>query len=191
MDVANERIQDPVSLLILDTGASYRQGVSARLGWQATSRLSFQANATWNNARIKGTDTATVTPMAALVDGTVQLDPTVRFHLVPPRPGDPVPGVMDYNASLGGEYRIGSRAIVGARVRFGGPFTPIGEPSVQTQPYAVLDLGGQLPLGHGGPILDIAVQNVTSTKFPEIRSSGFVNPGAPVVVRVAVSFDTP
>ena len=98
---------------------------------------------------------------------------------------------MDYNASLGGEYRMGSRALVGARVRFGGPFTPIGEVDVQTQPYAVLDLGAQFPLSHRGPIIDVAVQNVTSTKYPEIRSSGFINPGAPVVVRVAVSFDTP
>ena len=129
--------------------------------------------------------------MAALVGGTVQLDPTILFHLEPPAPGDPVPGVMDYNASIGGEYRIGSRAMVGARVRIGGPFTPIGEPDVQTQPYAVLDLGGQVPLGRSGPMLDIALQNVTSTKFPEIRSSGFINPGAPVVLRVAVSFDTP
>ena len=75
-------------------------------------------------------------------------------------------------------------------MRLGGPFTPIGEPGVQTQPYAVLDLGGQCRSAHG-PVLDIAVQNVTSTKFPEIRSSGFINPGAPVVIRVAVSFDTP
>jgi hypothetical protein len=37
-------------------------------------------------------------------------------------------------------------------------------------------------------MLDIALQNVTSTRFPEIRSSGFINPGAPVVLRVAVSF---
>ena len=191
MDVQNERIQDPVTLLVLDTGASYRQGISARLGWQATSRLSFEANATWNNARIKESDPPTITPLAALADRTVQLDPTILFHLEPPEPGDPVPGVMDYNASLGGEYRIGSRAMVGARVRFGGPFTPIGEPDVQTQPYAVLDLGGQVSLGRSGPVLDIAVQNVTSTKFPEIRSSGFINPGAPVVLRVAVSFDTP
>ena len=191
MDVANERIQDPVTLLILDTGASYRQGASARLGWQATSRLSFQGNVTWNNARIKNTDSVTVTPMAALAGGTVQVDPTILFHLVPPEPGDPVPAVMDYNASLGGEYRLGSRALVGARVRFGGPFTPIGEVDVQTQPYAVLDLGAQFPLSHRGPIIDVAVQNVTSTKYPEIRSSGFINPGAPVVVRVAVSFETP
>ena len=82
MDVQNERIQDPVTLLILDTGASYRQGVSARLGWQATSRLSFQANATWNNARIKESDPPSVTPVAALVDGTVAARPD---HPVPPR----------------------------------------------------------------------------------------------------------
>ncbi|MBP2648281.1 MAG: TonB-dependent receptor [Gemmatimonadetes bacterium] len=190
MDVANERIQDPVTLLILDTGGSYRQGVSARLGWQASRRLSLQGNVTANNARIKESDPP-VTPVAALVGGTVQLDPTILFHLEPPSPGDPVPGVMDYNASIGGEYRIASRAMVGARVRIGGPFTPIGEPDVQTQPYAVLDLGGQVPLGRSGPMLDIALQNVTGTKFPEIRSSGFINPGAPVVLRVAVSFDTP
>jgi hypothetical protein len=191
MDVANERIQDPVSLLILETGASYRQGISARLGWQATSRLSFEANATWNNARIKAGDSPSITPVAALKDGIILLDPTILFHLEPPEPGDPVPGVADYNASVGGEYRIGNRAVVGARVRLGGPFTPIGEPDVQTQPYAVLDLGARLPLGRSGPMLDVAVQNVTSTKFPEIRSSGFINPGAPVVLRVAVSFDTP
>lgn len=81
--------------------------------------------------------------------------------------------------------------MVGARLRIGGPFTPIGEPDVQTQPFAVLDIGGQLPLGRGGPVLDIALQNVTSTKFPEIRSSGYINPGTPVVLRMAVSFDTP
>ena len=191
MDVQNERIQDPVTLLILDTGASYRQGVSARLGWQASSRLSLQANATWNNARIKESDPPGVTPVAALVGGTVQLDPTILFHLEPPAPGDPVPGVMDYNASIGGEFRIGTRAMVGARVRLGGPFTPIGEPDVQTQPYAVLDLGGQLPLGRSGPMLDIACRTSPAPSFPEIRSSGFINPGAPVVLRVAVSFDTP
>ena len=191
MDVQNERIQDPVTLLVLDTGASTRQGVSARLGWQASTRLSFQANATWNNATIKASDPSSVTPAAALMAGTVQLDPTILFHLVPPQPGDPVPGVADYNASIGGEFRLGRRSMVGARVRLGGPFTPIGEPDVQTQPYAVLDLGGQLPLGRSGPMLDIALQNVTNTKFPEIRSSGYINPGAPIVLRVAMSFDTP
>ena len=191
MDVQNERIQDPVTLEVANTGGSYRQGVSARLGWQASTRLSFQANATWNNARIKQSDPPSVTPVAALMSGTVQLDPTILFHLVPPQAGDPVPAVADYNASLGGEYRIGRRAMAGARVRLGGPFTPIGEPLVQTQPYAVLDLGGQVPIGRSGPIIDIAVQNVTSTKYPEIRSSGFINPGSPVVLRVAMSFDAP
>ena len=191
MDVRNDRIQDPTTLLILDTGSSYRQGVSARLGWQATSRLSFQANAIFNNAHIKDSDPPSITPVAALMDGTIQVDPTIMFHIIPPRPGDPVPGVADYTGSLGGEYRIGNRGMVGARLRIGGPFTPIGEPAVQTQPYAVLDLGGQLPLGRGGPVLDIALQNVTSTKFPEIRSSGYINPGTPVVLRMAVSFDTP
>ncbi len=79
MDVANERIQDPVTLLILDTGASYRQGASARLGWQASRRLSFQGNVTWNNARIKESDppSVTTTPRSRR---TVQLDPTILFH---------------------------------------------------------------------------------------------------------------
>lgn len=191
MDVQNDRVQDPVTLQILDTGESFRQGVSARLGWQVTSRLNLEGNATWNNAKIKEGDGPTVTPVAAVRDQFTPIDPVISYHILPPQPGDPVPGVADYNASLGGEYRIGSRSAVGARVRFGGPFTPIGEPDVQTQPYVVLDVGGQVPLGRTGPLLDIAVQNVTSTKYPEIRSSGFINPGAPIVLRMAVSFAAP
>jgi outer membrane receptor for Fe3+-dicitrate len=191
MDVQNERIQDPVTLVVLNTGASYRQGVSARLGWQATSRLGLQGNVTWNNARIKQGDGPSVTAPAAMMAGIIQLDPTILYHTIPPEPGDPVPGVADYNASLGGEYRIGRRSAVGARLRLGGPFTPLGEPAVQTQPYVVLDLGAQVPVGPHGPMLDIALQNVTNTKFPEIRSSGFINPGSPVVLRVAMSFAAP
>ena len=108
MDVANERIQDPVTLLILDTGASYRQGVSARLGWQATSRLSFQGKRHLEQCTHQGHRSGTGHARGRARGGTVQLDPTILFHLVPPEPGDPVPGVMDYNASLGGEYRSGA-----------------------------------------------------------------------------------
>jgi hypothetical protein len=52
----------------------------------------------------------------------------------------------------------------------------------------LLDIGGQVPIGHTGPVLDIALQNVFNTKFPEIRSSGYINPGTPIALRVAVSF---
>ncbi len=190
MDVQNEIIQDPITLEQVNAGASTRRGVSARVSWQANSRLLFQANGTWNNATIKEVSSGTPPIMIpeALVSGTRQLDPTIMYHTVPPQPGDDVPGVAEYNASISGEYRIGSRGGAGARMRFGGPFAPLGEPDVRTQPYVLLDIGGQVPIGHTGPVLDIALQNVFNTKFPEIRSSGYINPGAPIALRVAVSF---
>ena len=97
---------------------------------------------------------------------------------------------MDYNASLGGEYRLGSRALVGARVRFGGPFTPSARSACR---HSRTRCSTSVPSFRSvtGGRSSTSPCNVTSTKYPEIRSSGFINPGAPVVVRVAVSFDTP
>lgn len=191
LDVRNERIQDPISLEVVSTGGSYRQGVNLRAAWQV-GRVALEADGTWNVARIKGEPGdggAGASRLSLQGDGIVQVPFRPMAHLEPPRPGDPVPGVAQYNGRVGGTVRVGSRSMVGARVRVGGPFTPLGEPNTLTQPYALLDLEGSIPLGRGGTMLDIMFQNVFSTRYPEIRAAGFVNPGAPAVVRVAVRYD--
>ena len=71
------------------------------------------------------------------------------------------------------------------QVRFSGPFTPIGEPSVRTRPYAIADLGASIRLGGFGTI-DLDLQNVLNAKYPEIRASGYINPGAPRTLRAAL-----
>jgi outer membrane receptor for ferric coprogen and ferric-rhodotorulic acid len=70
-------------------------------------------------------------------------------------------------------------------VRFSGPFTPIGEESVRTRAYAVADLGASITLSRHA-ILDVELQNIFDSKYPEIRASGFINPGAPRALRAAI-----
>jgi outer membrane receptor for ferric coprogen and ferric-rhodotorulic acid len=37
-------------------------------------------------------------------------------------------------------------------------------------------------------MLDLELQNVFDAKYPEIRASGFINPGAPRTLRAAIRF---
>ena len=73
-----------------------------------------------------------------------------------------------------------------ALVRFTGPYTPIGEPSVRTQAYAVVDIGASLQLTRFGSALDVDLLNLLDTRYPELRASGFINPGAPFTLRAGV-----
>jgi hypothetical protein len=75
-----------------------------------------------------------------------------------------------------------------ALVRFSGPYTPIGEPGVRTQEYAVLDLGASIRLGQSGTTLDLDLLNAFDTRYPELRASGYLNPGAPRSLRAAMRF---
>jgi outer membrane receptor protein involved in Fe transport len=59
---------------------------------------------------------------------------------------------------------------------------------VETKAYAVLDVGASIDLGKTGGVLDLELQNVFDTKYPEIRASGFINPGAVRTLRAAFRF---
>ena len=73
-------------------------------------------------------------------------------------------------------------------MRFSGPYTPIGEPGVETRSYAIVDLGTSIQIPSVGAAADLELQNVLDSKFPEIRASGFINPGAPRTLRAALRF---
>jgi len=190
LDVSNDRVQDPISLQIVSTGSSYRQGVNLSAAWQATQRVMLRAEGTWNDARVKG-DAAAEGPDAlrSLVADTAVMVHRLMNHLEPPHPGDPVPGVARYNARVGAGVLLGTRTNLSAWLRLTGPFTPIAEPTVRTAAYALVDLEASLPIGHGGTMIDMALQNVFDTRYPEIRSGGFINPGTPRALRVAVRYD--
>jgi hypothetical protein len=110
------------------------------------------------------------------------------FHIEPLEPGDPVPNVANWLGRVGLEAAMTSRLSAQGRIRFSGPYTPIGEPGVETSSYAVLDLGGSIQIGSAGTMLDLELQNVFNSKYPEIRASGFINPGSPRTLRAAIRF---
>jgi outer membrane receptor protein involved in Fe transport len=175
MDVANERIFNPFALAVSSAGRSRRQGLDVRTDWRARPWLSLAAGGTWNDARFLGTPPS---------DGTLAPpSPDFHDHLVPMRPGDPVPGVARWTGHAGADARV--RGLdVSARWRFLGPFVPIGEPGVTTRAASVLDLGIVIPAGRVA--FDVALQNALDLRYVENRASGFITPGLPRVLRLTI-----
>jgi outer membrane receptor protein involved in Fe transport len=188
LDVSHERIQDPVTREVLPTGKSVRQGINLDAAVRLTQRLTFTVDGTVNDAHVKGDPASAPSPMvvqdlAASAGGSAAL-----LHIEPLKPGDPVPNVAKWLGRVGLEAawtpQVSSRALV----RFSGPYTPIGEPGVETRSYAVLDAGTSLEIAPLGAVVDLELQNVFDTKYPEIRASGFINPGTPRTLRAALRF---
>ena len=190
LDVSHERIQDPVTREVLATGKSLRQGINLDAALRLSRWLTLEADGTINDAHVKGDPASEATPLVVpdLLIGPGNKPIRPSFHIEPLGPGDPVPNVASWLGRVGVEAALSSRLMAQGRVRFSGPYTPIGEPGIETSSYAALDLGGSVQLGSAGATLDLELQNVFDTKYPEIRASGFINPGSPRTLRAAVRF---
>jgi len=189
--VRNERVFDATTLGVSSAGTSLREGIDLRgeslLPWGA-GRWHVNGALTVNNARfvrLSG-DAGQVTAVAQ--NG-------IHDHNIPIVPGDPVPGVARYAGHIGADAplpaRFGALAQWRLQYRLLGPFTPIGEPGLTTRAASVLDLGVSLPIGRAradGVMLDIDLQNVVDLRYVENRSSGFITPGVPRALRVALRF---
>jgi outer membrane receptor for Fe3+-dicitrate len=188
LDVSNERILNPVTREVSDAGESVRQGVSLDLTWAAERRVRLLFEGTFNDAKITGVSAGEISLPAAAV-ARVPVGPIVpTLHDVPLTPGSQVPGVARWFGRTGVEADLLSSLTCRALLRFSGPYTPIGEPSVRTQEYGVVDLGASIRLAQSGTTLDLDLLNALDTKYPELRASGFLNPGAPRSLRAAVRF---
>lgn len=189
IDVSDERILDPVTREVSDAGQSVRQGVSLDLTWTAVPRIRFLVEGTFNDAKITGIEgTGPVTAAAGLTAAVAPGRLVPNLHDVPLTPGSMVPGVARWLGRTGVEADLLTALTGRALVRFSGPFTPIGEPGVRTQEYAVLDLGAAIRLGQSGTTLDLDLLNAFDTRYPELRASGFLNPGAPRSLRASLRF---
>ncbi|HEU4524424.1 MAG TPA: TonB-dependent receptor, partial [Gemmatimonadales bacterium] len=170
-DVAHERILDPVTREVTEAGESVRQGISADVSITPRAGLRVTADATWNDAEITEVDvteaggTASAIARAALVTGWRRVTTTAR-HEEPLEPGAQVPGVARYTGRIGLEAALTESLESRAALRLSGPFTPIGEPGIRTQAYALVDLGGTVRLGRAGPRLDLDLLNVLDAKYP-------------------------
>ncbi len=190
LDVSHERIQDPVTREVLPTGESLRQGVNLDAELRVSQQVSLTLDGTWNDAHVKGDPGSSPTPLIVpqLLEGPDGKPLRPSFHIEPLEPGDPVPNVAEWLGRVGVQTAWSSRVSTRALLRFSGPYTPIGEPGTKTQSYAVVDAGASLHLTPLGAVLDLELQNIFSAKYPEIRSSGFINPGAPRTLRAALRF---
>ncbi|HEY9522824.1 MAG TPA: TonB-dependent receptor [Thermopolyspora sp.] len=190
-DVGHERILDPVTREVTEAGESVRQGVSLDVSVAPRPGLRLAAEAVWNDARI--TDVAEPpgtlpgSRRAALVVGWRPVTATAN-HDEPLEPGARVPGVASFTGRVGVEAALTSSVQSRVALRLSGPFTPIGEPSIRSQAYALLDLGATVRLAREGPSLDFDLLNLLDTKYPELRASGFLNPGTPRALRMALRF---
>ena len=182
----HERIKNPVSLEVVPAGTTTRRGVSLVASLLLGARLTVQAAGTLNDAKVTGI----AEPVnVAFGLGTLR-PPRPSFHDEALQPGDAVPGVSQYFGRVGAEFTLRPGWSTYALVRFTGPYTPIGEQGVTTQPYAVLDLGGSLAVGTLTSI-DVDLLNLFDATYPEIRASGYINPGAPRSLLVSVRFRRP
>jgi outer membrane cobalamin receptor len=189
IDVADERILDPVTREVSDAGQSVRQGVSLDLTWTAVPRLRLLFEGTYNDAKITGIEESGAVAVSDELAAAVAPVPIVpNLHDVPLTPGSKVPGVASWLGRTGVEADLLASVTSRALVRFSGPYTPIGEPGVRTQEYAVLDLGASIRLGQSGTTLDLDLLNAFDTRYPELRASGYLNPGAPRSLRAAMRF---
>jgi outer membrane receptor protein involved in Fe transport len=185
LDVSHERIQDPVTRQVLATGRSKRQGINADAELTLSPRWTVFLDGTVNDATVKGDASEIALPDALAASLG---PPRPSFHIEPLEPGDRVPNVARWLGRVGVEAALSSTVATRAMVRFSGPYTPIGEPDLETQSYAVVDLGTSLRLAPLGGVLDLELQNLLDAKYPEIRASGFLNPGAPRTLRAALRF---
>jgi hypothetical protein len=188
MEVSNERIQDPVTAEITRAGTSRRQGVDVRgsLRLWDVGHLTF--GATWNDAKLTG-DYADAHQGGALKSpGVIPIPGGSRFRYHEALAfGSRVPGVAQYVGQLGVTALIAGRVTGSLGARVLGPYVPIGEPDIETNSYAVVDLGASLPVTH---LLtaDLSLQNVFDRAYPEIRASGYINPGMPRTLRFALNW---
>jgi len=185
-NTANEWIKDPVSLDEVAAGTSRRRGVIGSASYVLWSRLTLAAEATLNDAEITGIAEA---PALSFAVGRM-LPPRPLFHTEPLEPGDDVPGVSAWYGRVGAEYTLPTGWSAYGLLRFEGPYTPIGEQGIQTQPYSVVDLGGSITLS-AATALDVDLLNVFDATYPELRASGYINPGAPRSLVVSVRFLAP
>lgn len=193
LDVDHERVQDPLTREISNLGSSVRQGVDVSGRLTVGGNVWLEAAATYNDARLSetagdasGATGATAASLTGAGKGGTSI-PRLA-HEGPLVPGDRVPGVERYTGRVGVGTLIGGRYEARASWRFNGPYVPIGEPEIETQSYGILDLAATLPWRDSGLTLDLELQNALDRKYPEIRASGFINPGAPRMLLAALRF---
>lgn len=180
-EVTNERIQDPITLGISSAGSSVRQGIEGTFTYELPAGLTISGRGTVTDAKLSGRY-ADAHHDHGDDEGPEDPDPAEARS-----DGQRVPGIARYLAQLSAAVplRLGLEGRVEWRIS--GPYVPIGEPEARTDSFSVLDLGISVPIREG-ILLDLEVRNVLDRTYSEMRSSGYVNPGAPRSFGITINY---
>lgn len=177
--VDNERVFDPVALRSTGAGESTRQGLDAHGSLGLPLGVTIESKATWNHARLSG-------PYADAHDDhpheVFDAPTTVTPETLDSDDARRVPGLATYTGSISVSAPVGDRAEARLGWRVVGPHVPIGEPTVETRPYSVLDLGWTWTFGEDRA-LDVEFGNLLGVRYVELRSGSYVTPGTPRSLR--------
>ncbi len=162
-DVSDEQSFDPVRLRSTSGGTSRRQGVEVEVTLRPAAALALSADWTFDDARYRHLVTPAGTLDGARVFNTARYVGTADVTLAPPL----------------------ARWRVGAGVDTMGPYSPFDAPGVALPAYALVHLSAGVRLGGLGT-LDAGVRNLLDRAYPELAAGGFVSPGQPRTVFVAL-----
>lgn len=184
VDVDNERVFDPITLRSSAAGGSTRQGLDVTAGVDLPRQIRADLGATWNHARLSGpyVDAHDDHPHEVFSPVTPASTDTPAYELH-------VPGLADWRGRLALSAPVTASLEASMRFEAVGPHVPIGEPFLQTRSYSTVDVGVSWATRRGAT-LDVEVGNLFDVRHVELRSSGFVTPGAPRALRLQMSFDT-
>ena len=183
-NVENERVLDPVTLVPSGAGESTRRGVDLDFGVQLPLGLRAELGGTWNHARLSApyADAHEDHPLAVFDPPEPSLDDDFPDY------STWVPGLADYLARGRITGPLSEQVLARVSYRVVGSHVPIGEPAVKTQPFSVLDLGVAW-MFEEGRTLEVELANVFNTRYVELRSSGYVSPGAPTSLRMQLRLE--
>ena len=177
-DVSNERIQDPITLQVGSAGSSVRQGFEGMLSVDAPGGVTLFGRGTYTDATLSGRYADAHHDHAT----DEESEPTLEHE-----DGQRVPGIAKYLAQISATVPLRERLEGRIEWRVSGPYVPIGEPDVTTGGFSLLDAGLTFPV-QDAFIVDVEMRNVLDKVYPEIRASGYVNPGAPRSLAVSVHY---
>ena len=156
MDVSNEQTFDPLTLTTTSGGRSRRQGVELGLRSRLGAAVSFDADATLNDAKYRRLVTEDGDTLSgARVFNTAKYVGSAAFELAPPR--------------RPWRVRLATNVV--------GPYTPFEGNGLELPAYALLHLGGTVTLGRVE--MQVGVRNIFNRAYPELRAGAFIAPGQP------------
>lgn len=184
VSIANERVFDPVTLRLSSEGRSVRQGVEVFGGLTFDDRIRLDLHGVYNHARLSGAyaNAHEDHPHSVFSSGTASL----AAGAVDRR----VPGAATWQGSAKITATPERSVTTWVKWHGVGPHVPIGEPEVRTRAYSVTELGGTWHVAERWS-LDVELWNLFDVRYVELRSSGFVVPGAPRNLRAQLSVSFP